>query len=84
MPRPREVRIDKATGLVQPVRGISVYSRPDNLDRFGGAHRVTNLPAELMVLQVGKDPYHHEIVPVQPMSLAEYEGALNKIVLVPV
>jgi hypothetical protein len=36
-----------------------------------------------MVLQVGKDPYHHEIVPAKPMSLAEYEDALDKIVLVP-
>ena|SRR5438128_4200059 len=83
-PRPREVRVDPATGLVQTTRGISVYSRPDNLDRFGGPHRVTNVPKELDIIQVGKDPNHYEIVASYPMSLAEYQAALNRIILVPV
>jgi hypothetical protein len=83
-PRARDVKIDKATALVQPLRGVSVYNRPDNLEKFGGAHRVTNVPAELQIVQRGQDPTHFEIVPVRPITWAEYEEALNKIVLVPV
>jgi len=36
-PTPADVRIDPATGLVRTTHGVSVYDRPDNLDRFGGA-----------------------------------------------
>lgn len=82
-PLPGEVKIDPATGMVQPTHGISVWNRPDNLERFGGAYRVTNLPAELKIIQRGRNPNHFEIVPVLPMALAEYEDALAKIVLVP-
>src|SRR5690242_11726813 len=82
-PKLREVRIDPATGLVKPERGISVFNRPDNLERFGGAHRVTNVPERLKIIQHGRDPHHFEIVPARPMTLAEYEEALNEIVLVP-
>jgi hypothetical protein len=83
-PKARDLRFDPATGLVLPTHGVSVFSRPDGLDRFGGAHRVTNLPGELKVIQRGKDPNHFEIVPAVPMTLGEYEQALEKIVLVPV
>jgi hypothetical protein len=74
-PRSREVKIDRATGLLSTKRGVSVYDRPDGLDRFGGAHRVSHLPAELQVIQYGQDPHHFEIVPTRPMTLAEYEDA---------
>lgn len=84
VPRPIDVRIDPLTGLLRPGRGVSVYSRPDGLERFGGAHRITQLPPELAIIQVGRDPTHHEIVPVQPMTLEEYEQALQKITLVPI
>jgi hypothetical protein len=83
-PKPFEVKMDPASGLVQPTHGISVFSRPDDLERFGGAYRVTNLPEELTIIQRGRDPTHFEIVPAYPMALAEYEMALSKIVLVPV
>jgi hypothetical protein len=83
-PRPIDVRIDPATGLLRPGRGVSVFSRPDGLDRFGGAHRVTQVPPELAIVQVGRNPTHFEIVPVRPMNLDEYEQALGKIVLVPI
>jgi hypothetical protein len=76
--------MDPVTGLLRPTHGISVYDRPDNLDRFGGAQRIASLPDTLRVVQRGKDPHHHEIVPAQPMSLAEYEDALRQIVLDPV
>ena len=83
-PKPRDVRIDRATGMLDSRRGVSVYDRSDNLDRFGGAHRVTNVPSSLKVVQRGRDPHHYEIVPATPMTLDEYEEALATIVLVPV
>ena len=36
-PKPFEVKMDPASGLVQPTRGIAVFSRPDYLERFGGS-----------------------------------------------
>jgi hypothetical protein len=81
-PKPREVKIDPATGLVQTQRGVSVFNRPDNLDRFGGAFRLTNVPESLRIIQQGRDPTHHEVVPVSPMTMGEYEEALESIVLV--
>jgi hypothetical protein len=83
-PRRSEVKFDKATGLVLPQRGLSVFDRPDNLDRFGGAHEVTNLPEGLRVIQAGRDPHHHEVVPAVPMSFDEFADLLKRIVLVPV
>ena len=61
-----------------------MYNRPDNLERFGGAHRVTNVPEELRIVQTGADPTHYEILPARPMPLAEYDEALQKIILIPV
>jgi hypothetical protein len=83
-PRPFEIKVDPVTGLLQPTHGISVFNRPDRLDRFGGAYRVTNVPPELTVIQRGRDPGHFEIVPTHPMTLDEYEAALSTIILVPV
>jgi hypothetical protein len=68
-PKPREVKIDPTTGLVLPQRGVSVFNRPDNLDRFGGAFLVTNIPDSLRIIQQGRDPAHHEIVPAAPMTM---------------
>src|SRR5439155_4904515 len=82
-PKPYEVRIDPATGLLRTTHGVSVYDRPDNLSRFGGAYQVTAVPGELRIVQRGRDPHHFEIVPSKPMTLAEYEQALNQIILVP-
>jgi hypothetical protein len=61
-----------------------VFSRPDHLERFEGAHQLTNVPEVLSIIQCGRDPTHFEVVPAYPMTLAEYEMALSKIVLVPV
>lgn len=83
-PKSGEVKIDRATGMVLPQRGISVFDRPDGLERFGGANEVTNLPERLRVIQVGRDPHHHEIVPAEPMPYDEYTDLLKQIVLVPV
>jgi hypothetical protein len=80
-PRVIDLRFDRVTGLVLPKRGVSVYNRPDGLDRFGGAYRLGSIPAELMIVQTGANPTHFEIIPAQAMSLADYELALAKITL---
>ena len=41
--KPFEVKMDPASGLVQPTRGIAVFSRPDYLERFGSARRPAGL-----------------------------------------
>jgi len=82
-PRRDEVRFDPATGLVLPRRGVSVYSRPDNLDRFGGPYKIMQLPPGLRILQFGRDPTHFEIIPDQPMTFEEYERHLQAITLAP-
>jgi len=82
--RPQDIRIDPVTGLLQPTHGVSVFDRPEGLDRFGGAYRVMALPDTLKVIQRGRDPHHFEIVPARPMTMTEYEAALNEVCLVPV
>jgi hypothetical protein len=64
VPKPGEVRIDPTTGLLRTTHGISVYDRPDGLERFGGAFRVTSLPEGLRIMQRGRDPHHHEVTPM--------------------
>jgi hypothetical protein len=83
-PKPGELYRDRATGLVLPIRGVSVFSTPDNLDRFGGPHRVANVPPELRIVQRSANPLHFEILPAAPMTPAEYQDALDQIVLLPV
>jgi hypothetical protein len=81
-PRPIDLRFIAGTGLLRTGRGVSVYDRPDGLARYGGAYEVTQIPPELHVVQIGRDPHHHEIAPVLPMIPAEYEWHLRRIVLV--
>jgi hypothetical protein len=75
------VRVDPATGLLRTTHGISVFDRPDGLDRFGGAYEVVSLPDKLRIIQRGRDTHHFEIVPAIPMPPEEYEEALQQIVL---
>ena len=83
-PRRFELRFDQASGLVKPERGVSVSTRPDGLDRFGGAFGLGPIPTGLRAVQIGRDPHHYEIVPVAPMTLDRYEELLDQIPLSPV
>ncbi len=51
-PRLDEVRVDRLTGLLKPMRGVSVYDRSDhpNLTRLGGAHLLGPLPDRLAMI----------------------------------
>ncbi len=80
--RPHEVRADTRTGLLRTTHGVSIFDRPDNLERFGGAYQVTDIPVTLQIVQRGRDQHHYEIVPAIPMTLDEYQQALNQIALV--
>jgi acetoin utilization deacetylase AcuC-like enzyme len=83
-PRRLDVKFDRATGLVLPERGVSVSTRPDGLDRFGGAYEVGPLPPGLVVIQWGADPHHHEIIPATAMTFSEYADLLKQVPLTPV
>ncbi len=83
-PRPIDVRPDPVTGLLRPGRGVSVFSEPDGLERFGGAFEVTSVPPELTVVQTGRNPKHYELAPTAPMTMAEYTAALGRVGLSPV
>lgn len=72
VPRPIDVIINPNSGLLSTTRGVSVFDRPDGLDRFGGAYEVGPIPGTLMVVQRGRDKHHYEIVPAAPMPLDEY------------
>ena len=78
-PRRMDVRFNRANGHVRPERGVSISARPDGLDRFGGAYEVGPLPADLTIIQIGNDPYHHEIIPAREMPLAEYDQLLGQV-----
>jgi hypothetical protein len=82
-PRRTEVKVDPRTGLLRSTRGVSVYDRPDhpNLAAFGGAYRLSQLPEQLAVIQIGRDPAHHEIIPAIAMTFEQYGALLDQIVL---
>ena len=81
LPRPMDLRFDRATGLVKAERGVSVSTRPNGLDRFGGAYLLGPLPDELQYVQIGKDPHHFEVIPIVPISLERFEELLERISL---
>jgi hypothetical protein len=80
-PRPHDVRIDRQTGLLKIGYGISVFSNPERVAKFGGAFRLDQIPEGLIVIQRGKDPEHFEVVPSSPMSLEDYSTLLSHIIL---
>lgn len=83
-PRRIDVIINRRTGLVMPTRGVSVFDRPDGLDRFGGAYEVGLIPDTLRVVKAGQNPHHYEIAPAFEMTFERYEFELTKISLWPV
>ena len=84
-PRLDEVRFDRLTSLLKTTRGVSVYNRPDhpNVMNHGGAYLVGSIPEGLIVIQAGRDPSHHEIVPGRPMTFENFADLLGQITLTP-
>ena len=83
-PRAIDISVDPQTGLLRTDRGVSVQNTPTGLERFGGAHEVTNVPPNLHIIKAGKRAGHYELAPAVPMTQDEYEEALGHVVLVPV
>jgi hypothetical protein len=79
-PTPRDVKVDPATGLILPIRGISVHADPAKVRRFGGAYRIESSPPGLKIEQRGRDPGHYEVIPTREMSMQEYEALLGQVV----
>lgn len=78
-PRPADMKIKD--GLVQPTHGLSVHQDPLHVAGFGGAFLIVDLPEGLMIIQRGRDPLHHEIVPKEPMTPEEYADKLKQVKL---
>jgi hypothetical protein len=54
-PTLRDVKVDSQTGLVLPIRGVSVHADPGKVQRFGGAYRIESIPEGLKIEQRGRD-----------------------------
>ncbi len=78
-PTPKDYKIKD--GLVQPERGVSLSTNKEKMQRFGGAYKVVWYPSTLKIVQIGRDPEHHEMPPAKPMKLEEYEAALQQVKL---
>lgn len=74
-----DVKIDNATGLVKPGRGISLESVPEKLDRVGGAFEVISIRPELEIVNTAGT--HFELVPREAMSFDRYQALLNKVII---
>ncbi len=70
--------LDRVTGLVQPGKGISLFTDIDKVKKlFTTAHEMDlrKIPDGLQVIQTS--PIHWEIVTTRAMSKKEYQGLLN-------
>ena len=67
-------------GMVQPTHGVSLYNDPARVAKWG-TFIVMSIPSTLKIIQRGNDQQHFEIVPVKPMTEAEYKAALAGVQL---
>jgi len=63
-------------------RGLSVNTNPAQVQNFGGAYRVTNVPRGLQIVQQGSNLNHYEIIAKSVISQGKMQMLLNKIVLI--
>lgn len=77
--RPMDIKIDKATGNVKTTHGLSLDINADKMEKFGGANLVESIPAELRVIQRGKNLGHFELVPRKPMTPQRFQELTRQI-----
>ncbi len=63
-------------------RGISVNIDPAQVQNFGGAYRVSNVPRGLQIIQQGKNLSHFEIIAKTALTPEKFQFLLNKIILI--
>jgi hypothetical protein len=78
-----DVLVDRETNLLRTNRGISVFSEPSLVERFGSADRVVSIPKGLRVQQRGRGVSHYETTPAQPMTFERYSELLQQVILRP-
>lgn len=66
-----EYKVDLVTGYLKSTHGVSVETDLAALARFGEVRRIKSVPAMLKIVQRGRRLTHFEIVPRQPLTLAE-------------
>lgn len=75
----KDIKIDKATGLVKDTHGLSLDINPDTVSKFGGAYKIESIPDGLKVIQRGSRAEHFEIVPTKPVTVEQFQELLNQI-----
>lgn len=77
--KPHEVKIDRRTGFVKTMHGISVDADARRVASFGGAFLVRGLPDGLTIVQRGQRSTHYEIVATEPVTPEGYQELLDQI-----
>lgn len=78
-----DVLVNANTGLLQPGRGVSLFTDPAKAARFGGAYQIEFIPDGLLAQQRGRDTSHYELMPAEAMTVERYTALLNQVVLRP-
>lgn len=78
VPKPGEYKVKN--GMVQPTHGVSLYNNAKRVEKWG-TFIIMSIPSTLKIIQRGADPEHFEIVPVAPMTEADYKAALSGVQL---
>ena len=76
-----DVVVDPNTGLLRSDRGISLYSDPSPVEKFGGAYRVAFIPPGLKAEQRGRHARHYELMPAELMTFERYVELLAQVIL---
>lgn len=63
-------------------RGLSVNIDPSQVQNFGGAFRVSNVPRGLQIIQQGRNLSHFEIIARTSLAPDKFQLLLSKIILV--
>lgn len=76
-----DVLIDRNTGFLRMDRGISLFSDPAIIEKFGVAYWVEFIPPGLKVEQRGRNASHYELMPAEPMTFERYVELLAQVAL---
>ena len=77
--RPSDVKMNNH-GMGKTTHGVSVNTNPNAVTSHGTPYKIIDLPEGLDIIQRGVNPSHFEIVPNQPMPLAQYQDLLSQII----